>query len=829
MLYKKYILFVLALTGILLYMSSCGHVHRFTRVKKIPREYSLNYCGGDIKAPKTDLNKKPWIVYSDRDKNQSFHNAGGKVKAKDVEYLEPFLVIGQKGEYLKLIKYTPDILKNGKLEYKNAEYYGWMHMSKLLLNHQSVTDIASGKKNKMLAVFSDTVFINEPEKFFASDLIKIYKDLDYKSQSAAILPYSVVYQLKESEDHTMTLIGRKPYIKPEEVKTDVLGWIDNALIKDIGTGLHVNLKGVPEEAKEYTLKKNENLALTEDMIDAGNMLAEQYKTLKYNPVSSYSSQNMLTAFKTRMVLPIFDYSDNYVFNVDGNPVSHKKFKAVAKKLNKINISFVFDGGEKTIAQFPQIVNALQNMKSIFEQSDDNYQYQFNTVMTFDESGNILRPVNTEFTNDYTQLINFLSHKANQHQKLRPIMLARNSWMALRKSVELFEKEKQATNLIVLVGDKRVTNNAIDSLLVNRMIKNNCRLIGFQVYGGEGDDYNNFVLDIEDVISAYSKKMLKTKREIMASPEQIRRANYYIPAGGKTNGYRLDFPDNSVTQGALFFPQKNEMLPMEVLANNVDTIIQQVKMDNKDVVGHMAKAFRSVGNNRTKFDSLYVRSNNIDTLGISRKRLVTSFVNDVPGWYIPSKVVVLSDSVNKLQNYNLMLSEQEMTEIKEFIVRLSEKEVDYVYKQKKRDASKRKPCNCPEDDLFLELEREAMMNDTINNEASSKTYINTKKIRKHLEQAFIDPIKYCKLCKEKSGNLKFLTLAEAQFRITGCPTSKVELNTIKIKDLKDKKKVSDKTLDELITYYKKMKKELDKAEKFESNGEIYYWVDRRLLP
>lgn len=840
MLYKKIIPQIFISLGILLCISSCGPVNRFTRVKKIPREYSLNYCGEDIKAPKTDLNKEPWIVFSDREKNQSFNQPGGKVKAKDVDYLDAFLVIGNKGEYLKLIKYTPDILKNGKLEYKKAEYYGWIHQSKLLLNQQSVTDIASGKKNKVLAMFSDTISINEPEKFFITDSIKLHKDLEFKSQAGTISPYSIIYQLKQSEDRAMALIAKKPYIKPEEVKDDVLGWIDNSLIKDVGTGLHVNLSMIPDSSKQFLIKKSDEISVTEDMVDASKILAQQYKTIRYSPVSSYSIKDTLVAFKTRMVQPVFDYSNNYIFNVNGNPISHKKFRTISRGLNKINISFVFDGGQQTISQFPQIVNAMQNLQPLFEQADDYYTYQFNCVMTFDETGKLLRPHNTAFTPDYADIVNFLSEKANQKDKLKPIKIARNSWSALRKSVELFENQKDATNLIVLVGDKRWTDNGIDSTFINKIEQNNCRIIGFQVYAGEGDDFNNFVLDVEEMINSYAHRMIVSKREILVSPEQIKRMNYYIEVGGEKNSYRLDFPNNSITQGALFFPQKNEILPMEVLTNNVDTIIQQIKQDNKDIIQYMSRAFRSVGNNRTRFDSLFVQNYGVDTLRIPQKKLVSNFINENPAWYIPSKIIVLNDSINRLQDYRLMLSELEMKELKEFIAALSEKEVDYVYQQIEKEEQKRKPCNCPEDDLFAELEREnaekSLMLDSIQvketlytKEFSPGAYANTKKIRKHLRETYLQPIKYCKLCKEKGGNLKSMTLAEAQYRITGCPTANDQLNSIRIKDLKSKKRVSDKTLDELISYYKKKKKELDRAEQFESNGEIYYWVDRKLLP
>lgn len=836
---NKSIIFILL--NIFLLLPSCGPVHRFTKVKKIPREYSLNYCVGDIKAPKTDLNKEPWIVYSDREKNETFNNAGGKVKAKDVDYLEPFLVIGTKGgyEYLKLIKYTPDILKNGKLDYKKAEYYGWIHQSKLLLNGQSVTDIASGKKNKAIVIFSDTISINEPEKFFGNDSIKTYKDTELKSQVGTLSPYSIIYQLKTSEDGSKVLIAKKPYLKADEIKTDVIGWVDKSLIKDIGTGLHIDLASVHQKTQRFLINKREEMSMNEDLLDVSKMLSEQYQTIKYNPVSSYSVKDTLAAFKTRLALPVFDYSNNYIFNVNGGSISYKQFRTIAKGLKKINISFVFEGGEQTIIQFPQIVNALQNLQPLFEQNDKNYTYQFNCVMTFDETGKLLRPNSTDFTTDYSQVINYLSDKANQKDKLRPIKLVRSSWSALRKSVDCFNKHRDATNLIVLIGDKRVSGSGIDSSLINNIQQNNCRLIGFQVYADGGDDYNNFVLDIEDMINNYADKMIKTKRDILVSPEQIKRRNYYKQVGEYKNSYRLDFPENSITQGGIFFPQKSESLPMEILTNNIDSIISQIKEDNRNITSYMSRSFRSVGNNRTKFDSLFIQNYGIDTTTIPQKKLVTKFINETPGWYLPSKIIVLSDSTNKTVDYHLMLSETEMKDLKEFVASLSEKEVDIIREQQRKEQQKRKPCNCPEDDLFLELEKEqaAPVNkDTIENKetfysrsVSSNNYANTNKVRKHLSKVLLEPLKYCKLCKEKKGKLKLLTLAEAQYRITGSPTINELLQLIQIKDLKNKKKVTDKQLDELVLYYKKMKKELDKAEQFESNGETYYWVDRRLLP
>jgi len=837
MYYKNITTLTLSLLGTIILLSSCGPVNRFTRVKRIPREHSFNYCGGDIKAPKSDLNKEPWIVFSDREKNQTFNNAGGKVKSKDIDYLDPFLVIGEKGEYLKLIKYTPDILKNGKLEHNKAEYYGWIHKSKLLLNQQSVTDVASGKKNKMITVFGDSIPINEPVKFFTTDSIKLYKDLELKSQVGAILPFSIVYQLKKSDNDAMTLVARKPYINADDASGDILGWIDNSLIKDIGTGLHVNFSSIPSDLKRFLISKNKEVLVTEDLTEASRLLSEQYQTIKYNPVSSYSTMNSLTAFKTRVVLPVFDYSNNFVFNVNGEQISHDKFKAITKELRKINISFVFEGKEQTISQFPQIVNALQNLQPMFEQVDDSYSFHFNCIMTFDETGKLLRPFSTEFTSDYSQLVDFLSDKANSKDKLKPIKLSRTSWSGLRKAVDILDGHQQSANLIVLIGEKGFGNTGVDPSLATKILRNNCRIVGFQVYAEDGDEYNNFVLDIEEMINYYADGMINTKRNILVSPDQIKRSNYYKRVGNIKNSYRLDFPNNSITQGALFFPQKLETLPMEIISNNIDTLVQQIKQDNSNIIRYMSRAFRSVGNNRTRFDSLFVQNYGVNIDRIPNKKLVASFENEAPGWYIPSKVVLLDDIANKSLDYRLMLSEEEMKEMKQFITDLSKIEVDYIINTKKEDNWERKECNCPEDDLFLELEKDNIVyvGDSIVSldenmkETMGGAYINTKKIRDHLVKMHLNPIKYCKLCKENENNLKSMTLAEAQYRITGSPTSNELLNSIRIKDIKDKKKVTDKMLDDLVSYYKKMKKELDKSERFESNGEVYYWVDRRLLP
>lgn len=849
---------ILILIIILFTVASCGPVHRFTRVKKIPREYSMNYCGGEIKAPKTDINKKPWIVYSDRVNNVTFNNAGGKIKAQNIGYLDPFLVIGKKKDYLKLIKYTPDILKNGKLDYKKAEYYGWVHKSKILLNYQSVTDISTGMKNKLLVAFSDTTMFSSPERYFEGDSIKLYKDLTMKEQIGNTSVYTLVYPLKQSEDKIKTLIAKKTQLTPETVQSDVMGWIDNSLLHGAGQVTYFDRKSIPMDKLSLKLQEEQTIPLDDEMIDLQDVISNRYQSAKYNPVYSYGEKGSQSAFKTALNIPMLDYNLNYIFNVNGGHISYRKFRSISKKLKDINIVFVLDGKQHTINHFPQIVNALQNLQPIFENKNDDFRYRFGCVMDFDVLARSFNPVFKELDSDYSGLINYLSDKANQKKKLKSISIGR-AWGNIIKAFDLVKGDPEATNLFVVIGETGYSSEEITKEMEEKLISNNCRIIGFQIYAGETDNYNNFVLNIESMITSYSDKMLKTKGDILVSPKQIHYENYFTEVGEHKNGYRLDFPNRSVTQGAIFFPQKGESLSLDVLTNNVDTIIQQIKDDNTSLVQHMTSAFVATGNNRTRFDSLFMIHHCIQPNRIPQKNIVSGFKNEIPGWPLLSWPILLNDSIRQTIDYKLLLNDKEMQDLKEFVESLSKYEVDYITLERGKKKKTKKPCNCPDDDIFVEIEhlitinsnqtKNNKLNDTIkqtneeniisksddkrkrqiNSDNKKGKYANTNKIRKHLYGIYMNEMQYCKLCKQNKGYLKKLTLAQAQARITHYPIYSEELKKYKVRDIKKKKKLSDSELEELILYFKKIKNKLDEAEQFESNGETYYWVDMKLLP
>ncbi|MCS2282376.1 hypothetical protein NXW50_30900 [Bacteroides thetaiotaomicron] len=157
--------------------------------------------------------------------------------------------------------------------------------------------------------------------------------------------------------------------------------------------------------------------------------------------------------------------------------------------------------------------------------------------------------------------------------------------------------------LVVIGDKGFNSEWADSTLVNKLVKNNCRMIGFpSSTGGEPDNFNNFVLQIGNMIDCSAPRISRKKRELIVYPEQIRNENEYAEVIHNT--YCLDFPNRIMTQGWLVFPQKNESLELEGLTTAVDSMLIQVKFDNTLLSNSLARAFDEVGTHRyrDRFDN-----------------------------------------------------------------------------------------------------------------------------------------------------------------------------------------------------------------------------------
>lgn len=818
----------LCILGCIASLFACGPVHRLTQVKNTPREYIRNYNVEGVKAPRNGswFKRNPWIVFA-QEAGTTYMSPSGKNEMQEVDYMDAFLVIKRKGDWLRLIKYDSGILKNGRLkEWKQAKYAGWMNKNDLLLARTSVTDILTGFKNKQIVMLTDTLALEEAGKYFADDSVKLFRNTDLTREAAKVPFYGIVYPYKQSADKKRTLVTTKSMLDPDSVGQVAIGWIDNSLLAESGQQLHVDIGSLPTSALVFTDRfKRDTLDFTGANIRQSRQFAQMQPAIRYSPVLAYRQNDTAVCFKTHIPMPVIDKRDSYVLNVNGNPIYYSRFKnKIEKDLQKINIVFVLEGKEETIKKFPAVVNAIQGLQPQLS-SDEMFSFRYGAVLTFNEPNNLEDPI-CKLTPDYMEMLDFLSMKARNVDKLKPVYGMYGSWSGMRLGAALFSKRPDETNILVVIGDKGFNSEWADSTLVNRLVKNNCRVLGFQLYGGEPDNFNNFVLQIGNMIDCYAPRISRKKRELIVYPDQIRNENEYVEVNHNT--YCLDFPAHSMTQGWLVFPQKNEALELEGLANAVDSMLLQVKFDNTLLSNSLAKAFEEVGTHRYKLDSTLVNYNCITRLGV--QPVMSSLATTEPGWRLPVQPVVLPNSISPFLSYSLLVNEEEFKQLRKFIEGPAKLTVDYKYEAtKKKRQAKVKICDCPDDELLFNSKESTVAIKT--DSLGIPEYASTWRVRRQLVHHFLSGRNAGKYCKVGRRTYLRMPIAEVQRRFTSCPVDNPFFEVYRLKDLKKKKMVSDAEIDRLIEYFKQKKLQFDEAAgtAFQSNGQNYYWIGRELLP
>ena len=818
-------------------VSSCGPVNTLTRLKRTPREYSLNYCYSDIRAPKSNLNKETWIVFSDRDNNDTYQHPGGKVKLKRMSFMEAFFVIREKGDFLQLVKYDTEVIAGNPQarimkNRKKAEYYGWVRRSNMLLTKQSSIDMATGFKNKAITMVSDSLAVSVPQLFFDTDSVLAFKDENMTLPSCKVPIHEILYILKSSADGKKILVSRKTQLNPQEAVSEVPGWISSSIVKEVGQRLFVDAESIenalPVDKPVFLDRCNEN-EITLEAVELRdiNKYSRNNPEFRYAPVRSYRTDSAQIYFHTAFPAPLINKERNYVLNLNGNKIMYNDFLRLEENLRKMNIIFVFEGRERLLQEYPRLMSVIQNLQPFFNIENDPYQYKFGAVLTYRDNNQSmsLQTKTHDLSEDFTKVLDFLTAEMDSISGYYPI--ANNqAWSGLYKAVEMMEIHPEETHLLIVIGESGYTSEKADSILAKRIATANGRVLGYQIFNEKlSNEDNNFVLQIENLIEKYTQYDMSMRRERLVYTSQYKPEVRYRES--VRNVYALD-PQKSMTQGWILFPAKTEDMQLDILTQSIDTLIMETRQDNDAVIEHIDRAFNEFGDRFYRFTNSWTTYNGKDSLWNINRELLHRMPRNLPAWFLPSKTISIAkdDTVD----YHLLLSESELKEIRTFLEDLTMYEPDFKYKGKR---IKVKRCNCPDDNLIV---NEVQQDEHIYDKNGDPVYFNTRSIRWHLYQSFMTRLKTSyKISTVRRCRLKYQSLAIAELEIVGNPVKEDMVKKFIIKDLKRKKKMKDVELDRLILYYKQKQAALENYLykqgniAFVSNGESYYWIDRDLLP
>lgn len=777
-------------------LSACGPVHRFTQLRRLPREYSENYSVEGVKAPKSAAHFKPWVVYSDRAENAAYVNPGGRVKSAEVGLLDTFLVIRAKGDYLRLIKYKAENIKNNRFaERKKAEYVGWMHRSRLILSPSSITDVQSGLHDKLMTVIADTTAIMQPATYFATaDSLKVFGDPELQKQTAVVGMHAIVYALKYSADGRSVLVSKTPVITPDRISEQVVGWVPAIMLREIGRQV---FSGIPLSGA-----------------------SKLQKTLRYAPMVRSYQTDSVCSFVSGTFEPVIDKRENQVFNIDGKGISYTRGNQIKQELKRINVLFAMEWSSRLPEQYPMLLNVIQNLGPFFSGSGEPFTYQFGAAIA--TNGGI---ETIPLTADYEILTDRLIEMAPRVTDANDTPL--QAWRAMRSALGLIGNAPESVNLIVSVGETGELQENAPSSIVKILNEKNCRLLGWQLYASNDGRYNNYVLQLSDMIDRYADYRTSHKRDIILYADQFRRSNLLREAG--SNFLMLDYPYASMTQGGFLFPEKGETLSVELFAGAVDSIVTQIRADHRLLSESIDRAFATVGNSKDRLDSLLAASYRLPKGIRPNKEFKKIFSNATPLWYRETARISVPDS---LMHYCLLLSDSELKQTKERMETLCAMEVDVKDANKPKKGKIKQLCRYLKEMVHPD-NKVAESTPSANSESRRDTvYVSTRKIRRHLYRFYMSELRGCRICKVKRKEIRRYPLSYAHTQIFGVPANNPMLDSIRVKELKKKKLVTDKELDELIQYFKERKENMVKKcseEQIITEKQNYYYIDSKILP
>ena len=471
-------------------------------------------------------------------------------------------------------------------------------------------------------------------------------------------------------------------------------------------------------------------------------------------------------------------------------------------------------------QYPMLLNAIQNLGPFFAGSGELFSYQFGAAVATHRGMETI-PLTADYEILIDRLVKMASHVTDTESTPLP------AWKAMRSALELIGNTPEAVNLIISVGETGEQQENAPSSIVKTLNEKNCRLLGWQLYASNDDKYNNYVLQLSNMIEHYAEYRTKNKRNMILYADQFCRSNLLREAG--PNFLMLDYPYASMTQGGFLFPEKGETLPMELFAGAVDSIVTQIKADHQLLSESIDRAFATVGNGKDRLDSLLIATYHLPQ-GVKPDKEFKKIFGDVaPVWYRKTGRITVPDS---LMRYYLLLSDPELKQTIERLETLCAIEVDVKDMNKPKKGKVKQLCRYLRERVRPD-KVETLGASPANPESKADTvYVSTGKIRRHLYRFYMSELRNCRICKNKRKEIRRYSLSYAHSQIFGVPANSPVLDDITVKDLKKKKQLTDKELDGLIQYFTERKENMAKKygeEKITMEGQSYYYIASELLP
>lgn len=748
-----------------------------------------------------------WIVYSDRDNNQTYADATGFAKKKTAQFMEAFWVVEEKESFLHIVKYEMSMIDEKRVINEGAEDYGWIRKENLLLWGDALINNEKKFSIKGLSIISDPNFMSNITQYTSkNNELKVFRSPELNDETEKTIAFSKFLFIYKKEKNAFLISQANEFEGPSSAKYKIQGWVKASAITEWSDRLCIEpnkKQDAVTERKKYNIKSS----ILADKIDANQFKNEgnpsdlkvmwnddpYEKGFEVNKKRFPVLKNENGIIKTGYETDILDKKGTII--VDENEYLKVKTECEKKKslLRKVNIIYVINGNPSMKSYFEPIIGSIKNLNNQLNEMND---YFLGSVVYRDKvsNNNSCETETKELSADKNQLVNFLSQSFAKSEQCNTSSKDDAVFEGVSKACRLFSGKELETNVIILIGsagnsenDPNLNKEKIAALLSKARV----HLLAFQATRGSDITYTNFIQDFKKII----RKSAESINEKSQESNTAKKANYIPKLDFKQdekneNAFKLKYPDASPIQGWLVFASVGESFKSEDLTKVVSEIIEGIEFDIEIKIEGVNARLNGMGE-RTKIalnPALLMVFSEIEDMIKGDKDIVSKLTEQNYQFFVTGYTPLTTSNLTEpLYNNILFVTDDEFTKLIEEL-RLFE----------------------------------------VKTSTGSEGREQLQKVFKQILQTYLGS--------EAKKRFKTIGLGEILGLVTGLSSTSTLLSKYKIDDLTNEKVLNNSDFIKMVDYITSQSQKLQEIKgkernKFryqEDNGD-YYWIPAEFMP
>lgn len=569
-----------------------------------------------------NVSERAWVVYSDKNNNQTYKDAAKKVPFKQLGFLESFYVtrVDKKNNFVELIKYIPGLVDSTNLKINapsKVQYYGWISTHDLIVSQKALENKSNGVPLKWITLLNNKKIFKEIENHSESGLIKSYSGPDLKQTRNIVLNFNeLVYVYKSSSDKkdSTYLIGRRAFLTSQNCMDNILGWIPSNFVQLWGQRLCVdpiNTSTFPSSNQPivYTTKEacisgetSGNYKMNVPTCDQQH-LWKGYPILKIEEIKRNNSS--YTMLHTGTIASIFDKSESFIYNTaDKTKITYSTLCDMYDASNHVNVAIAINAGADKKKYLSALTNLVQELPAYFDQNKKiNTTYKYAAI---DCSNNSSK---TEFTNQCSNLLPVFASIIQKNNESKNSYVNSGIGNALIAANNLFKEHEDETNIVIVISSKPDTDTKfLRESLYNELSQKNIRLLLLQPYSEDEVPYSNFITQAQSLIKSttprgtgYKINKLASIAGVIEQPQSTSATAISLKEGVNNILY---FPTDANTEGFIVYPDRDSTISPKTLTTALFSFFDHIQKDNDQLLSSLRKMFNSSLCNNNKIDNTF---------------------------------------------------------------------------------------------------------------------------------------------------------------------------------------------------------------------------------